>query len=98
MAEFKINRLRFTWAGPWVAETTYAKDAVVSFNGFSYVCIFAHTASLDFNDDLYNVLEDESPFPYWTKMLEGHTWIGTWTPEATYNLNNIKSFRNPICG
>lgn len=92
MAEFKINRLRFTWAGPWIAETTYAKDAVVSFNGFSYVCIFAHTSSLDFNDDLYNVLEDESPFPYWTKMLEGHTWIGTWTPEATYNLNNIVLF------
>ena len=92
MAEFKINRLRFTWAGPWVAATTYAKDAIVSFNGFSYVCIFAHTSSLNFNDDLYNVLEDESPFPFWTKMLEGHTWIGTWTPGSNYSLNNIVLF------
>lgn len=92
MAEFKINRLRFTWAGPWVGETSYAKDEIVSFNGFSYVCIFAHTSSLDFNDDLYNVLEDESPFPYWTKMLEGHTWIGTWAPDTNYNLNNIVLF------
>ena len=92
MAEFKINRLRFTWAGPWVGETAYAKDEIVSFNGFSYVCIFAHTSSLNFNDDLYNVLEDESPFPYWTQMLEGHTWIGTWTPNTSYTLNNIVLF------
>ena len=91
MAEFKIDRLRFTWAGPWETNHVYAKDAVVSFNGQSYVCLVAHTSG-SFNDDLNHVGGDGLPVPYWTLMLDGHTWIGVWTPNTSYSLNNIVVF------
>jgi hypothetical protein len=91
MAEFKIDRLRFTWAGPWVTGTNYSKDSVVSFNGQSYVCLINHLAG-NFNNDLNNVGGDGIALPYWTLMLDGHTWIGTWGPSTNYSLNNIIIF------
>ena len=91
MAEFKINRLRFTWAGPWVTSTNYSKDSIVSFNGQSYVCLINHLSG-NFNNDLNNVGGDGIALPYWTLMLDGHTWVGTWTPSTNYSLNNIVIF------
>lgn len=89
MAEFKIDRLRFTWKGIWQTGTVYAKDAVVSENGRSYVCLTAHTAGSVFNNDLNNTGEDGSPQPYWTLMLDGHTWRGAWEPGISYTIGNI---------
>lgn len=89
MAEFKIDRLRFTWKGVWQAGTVYAKDAIVSENGRSYVCLISHTARPNFNDDLNNTAEDGAPVPYWTLMLNGSTWRGPWQPGTTYTENNI---------
>ncbi len=89
MAEFKIDRLRFTWKGIWQTGTVYAKDAVVSENGRSYVCLIAHTAGSVFNNDLNNTAEDGAPLPYWTLMLDGHTWRGPWEPGISYTIGNI---------
>lgn len=91
MAEFKIDRLRFTWAGQWATATTYSKDSVVAYNGQSYVCLINHTAG-SFNNDLNHVGGDGRPLPYWILMLDGHTWIGTWMPSTSYSLNNIVVF------
>ena len=89
MAEFKIDRLRFTWKGIWSSATTYPKDSIVSENGRSYVCLIAHTSTSNFNNDLNHTAEDGSPVPYWTLMLDGHTWRGPWTPVTSYTVGNI---------
>ena len=92
MAEFKIGRLRFTWAGAWTTGTFYNRDAVASYNGKTYVCLTPHTAA-DFYDDFYHVDPvDGSPTPYWTLMLDGKQWKQDWLPNTYYSLGNIVKY------
>ena len=48
MAEFRIDRIRYNWKGPWVASTAYIKDDIVSYGGKTFVSLISHTASADF--------------------------------------------------
>jgi hypothetical protein len=66
MAEFKIARLRYNWAGEWADSTFYNRDAVVQYNGKTYVCLVAHTSAEDFYDDFYYQTESLADEPRWT--------------------------------
>ena len=85
MSEFKISRLRFSWAGEWADATVYNKDEVVQFEGKAYVCLIPHTSS-----GFYNDLNDI--FPKWELMMTGQTWKGPWTQFGVYSLDNIVVF------
>ena len=91
MAEFKIGRLRFTWAGAWTTGTFYNRDAVVQFNGKTYVCLVPHNAST-FYADLAHVSDTGAQTPYWSLMLDGHAWKTAWTPNTAYALGNIVTY------
>ena len=88
MAEFKISRLRFTWAGTWETSKFYNRDAVVEFNGKTYVCLVPHTSS-EFYADFGYITPSGASTPYWTLMLDGHQWKQEWTPDTDYALGNI---------
>ena len=96
MADFKINRIRFTWKGDWVATTlslptAYIKDDIVRYGGKSYVCLVGHGASVDFNTDLNFVnvdVEPDVPAPKWGLWLDGYEWKGAWTPNTFYDLGD----------
>ena len=94
-AEFKIGRLRYTWKGAWQTATFYNRDAVISYNGKSYVCIVPHT-STDFYDDYENVETSGEINPYWVIMTEGTTWKGEWQPGILYNLGAIVSYGGAV--
>ncbi len=85
MSEFKISRLRFSWAGEWADATAYNKDEVVQFEGKAYVCLIPHTAT-----GFYNDLNDI--FPKWELMMTGQTWKGPWQQFGVYSLDNIVVF------
>ena len=86
--EFKIGRLRYTWKGYWATATFYNRDAVISYNGKTYVCLIPHTSN-DFYDDLNHVDPVEGSTPYWVIMLEGQSWKGNWSPTTQYTLSNL---------
>ena len=90
-AEFKIGRLRFTWAGEWETGTFYNRDAVSQFNGKTYVCVTPHTSGV-FYDDLYYSTPEGGPLPYWILMIDGRTWKQEWLPGTAYSLGNIVRF------
>jgi Concanavalin A-like lectin/glucanases superfamily len=83
-AEFKISYFRYTWVGQWQPSTQYAADSMVQYQGKMYVCTIANTSSSNFNTDLF-----ASPYPYWSLVIDGKTWIGTWTPSTSYSLGNL---------
>ena len=85
MSEFKISRLRFSWAGPWRDQTFFNKDEIVQFNGKAYVCLIPHTSN-EFYRDL------EAAEPKWELMMTGQTWKGPWSPLEQYALDNIVIF------
>ena len=85
MSEFKISRLRFSWAGEWVDQKAYNKDEIVQYNGKAYVCLVPHTSN-SFYNDLNAVI------PKWELMMTGQTWKGTWEPITFYSLDNIIIF------
>jgi len=87
-AEFKIGRLRFTWAGVWATGVTYARDNVIQYNGKVYACLTPHTSSSFYND--INVLK------YWNLIAEGKTWIGPWVSSTSYSLGNLVSYGGEI--
>jgi len=95
MAEFKIGRLRFTWKGQWAPATFYNRDAVVQYEGKTYVCLEAHT-SADFYAELNFVTISGASTPYWTIMLEGSTWKGEYTSGTSYSLGNKVSFGGSV--
>ena len=85
MSEFKISRLRFSWAGPWRDQTFFNKDEIVQFNGKAYVCLIPHTSN-NFYSDL------GAAEPKWELMMTGQTWKGPWNPLTQYALDNIVIF------
>jgi hypothetical protein len=79
MADFVLGRLKFTFLGPWVAATSYIKDDIITYGGIAYACTGNHTASSFFYTDISN----------WTKIAPGFNWVGTWTANTQYNLNDV---------
>ena len=97
MAEFKINRLRYTWSGPWVAGTAYGKDSVVQYSGKTYACLIAHTASVtSFYNDLNFVTPQGASTPYWAIILDGKTFRGPWVTARVYNTGNLTLFGGQV--
>ena len=86
-SEFKIGRLRFTWQGAWTSATFYQRDSVVQKDGKTYVCLVPNTSSSNFYTDL-----NQTPFPYWTLIVDGKTFLGPWTGGYSYGLGNILIF------
>jgi hypothetical protein len=92
MAEFKLDRFKYTWRGDWSAGTDYNRDDIVRVGGKSYVCIVTHTASPSFFTDLNYILPDSQPpqpQPKWTVMIDGRTFQGEWESGRDYNLGDI---------
>jgi hypothetical protein len=86
-AEFKIGRLRFTWAGQWATSTIYARDNVVQYNGKIYVCLTPHTSdSVNFYTNSAN----------WNLVADGKTWVGNWNSGTFYALGNLVSYGGEI--
>ena len=92
-AEFKIGRLRFTWEGAWTPGTFYNRDAVVQYQGKTYVCLVPNTSDAsNFYNDLYFVTQAGASTPYWSLILDGKTWTGAWQAGHLYSLGNIALF------
>ena len=99
MADFKINRIRFTWKSNWVTATAYTKDDIVRYGGKSYVCLVSHTASADFNTDLnsidYGTVPD-TPTPRWVLWFDGYEWKNNWQPATFYKLGDYVKYGSII--
>ena len=91
MAEFKISRLRYNWEGEWETDKDYIRDAVVRYNGKTYVCFEAHTSG-DFYEDLNHTTEIGALTPYWRLMLDGKEWKQAWEPTTYYSIGNIVTY------
>ena len=50
MADFKLDRIKFRWAGDWQTQKEYRKDDVVRYMGKAYVALENHTATNNFYD------------------------------------------------
>ena len=85
-AEFKIGRLRYTWAGTWAPGTDYSRDDVVLKDGKAYTCLIPNTSSTNFYTDL------NATFPCWQKTSDGKTWTGTWSTGQMYGPGQIVIF------
>ena len=85
-AEFKIGRLRYTWAGTWTPATEYSRDDVIINDGKAYTCLIPNTSSANFYTDLY------ATFPVWQLMTDGKTWVGPWTSGYSYGVGHIVIF------
>ena len=92
MAEFKLDRFKYTWKGDWTADTEYVRDDIVRVNGKSYVCLLSHTADAVFAEDLNAILPGSEPpqlQPKWKVMTSGRSYLGDWTESTAYNLGDI---------
>jgi len=95
MSEFKLERFKYNWTGPWLPGTTYNRDDVVNVNSKSYVCIKQHVSNADFNIDLKATVPLSSPpvpDPYWILMTGGQSFVGRWTNNQQYEEGDIVLF------
>jgi hypothetical protein len=99
MADFKINRIRFTWKDTWATSTAYTKDDIVRYRGKSYVCLVGHTASADFNTDLNYIdvsTTPDEPAPKWGLWLDGYEWRNNWSTSTLYNLGDYVRYNSIV--
>ncbi len=92
MAEFKLERFKYTWKGEWITGTVYKRDDIVRVGGKSYVCLEGHTADAKFKTDLLAVLEGSNPpqaAPRWRLMTDGRSYKGQWATATTYAISDI---------
>jgi hypothetical protein len=90
MAEFKLARLRFTWNGTWLPGTVYNRDAIVQYNGKSYVCLVPNTSSTVFETDL------NAPIPIWSLLIDGKQWNGAWVTGTAYGVGDIVTYGGAV--
>ena len=94
MAEFKFERLRYTWRSAWTSNTRYNPDDIVSYGSKVYVCVVKHDSQADFYGDL-NFLNNEIPpksVPRWVLLTEGKEWRSEWDTSTLYNLGDIVKY------
>jgi len=94
MAEFKLERFKYTWKGSWTENTAYKRDDVIVAGGRSYVCIVGHTAGDDFADDLYATVPGSNPpisQPKWRLMTGGGAYRGQWVASREYFEGDLVS-------
>lgn len=99
MADFKINRIRFTWKSDWAQATAYTKDDIVRYHGKSYVCLVGHTASADFNTDLEYIdvsTNPDTPAPKWVLWFDGYEWRNNWAINTLYNMGDYVRYNSVI--
>jgi len=90
MAEYLLGRIKFVWQGAWATSTSYLVDDVVSYNGKTYICVVAHTASALFDTDFQNVV------PRWNLMSDGVTWSGNWTNGTYYDIGSLVKYGGTV--
>ena len=90
MAEYLLGRIKFVWQGAWVTGTGYLVDDVVSYNGKTYICVVAHTASTLFDTDFLNVT------PKWNLMSDGITWTGNWANATYYDQGSLAKYGGTV--
>ncbi len=90
MAEFKLSRIRFNWKGEWSGGNDYIIDDMVSYKGFTYVCLRTHTGATFYNDLAGTDVTPASP--KWKKQSEGKVWLGDWTVSTIYAVGNIVKY------
>ena len=99
MAEFKLDRFKYTWKGQWTQSTEYLKDDIVYNGGKSYVCIVSHAASTEFGTDLARILPGSNPpqpAPYWIVMTSGKTFSGDYEIGVEYVPGEIVLFQGKL--
>ena len=92
MAEFKLDRFKYSWKGDWTTGTDYKRDDIVRVGGKSYVCIVTHIAASNFYVDLLYTVPGSNPpvpDPKWVVMTSGSSFVGNWTIGNAYNLGDI---------
>ena len=95
MAEFKLDRFKYTWKGQWTQSTEYLKDDIIYNGGKSYVCIVSHAASTEFGTDLARILPGSNPpapAPYWIVMTSSKTFSGNYEIGVEYVPGEIVLF------
>ena len=90
MAEFKLSRIRFNWKGEWSGGNDYIVDDMISYKGFTYVCLRTHTSATFYNDLAGTDLTPAKP--KWKKQSEGKVWTGDWTVSTIYAVGNIVKY------
>ena len=90
MAEFKLSRIRFNWKGEWTGGVDYIVDDMISYKGFTYVCLRTHTSATFYNDEAGT---DVTPArPKWKKQSEGKVWTGDWAVSTIYAVGNMVKY------
>jgi hypothetical protein len=93
MADFNLNRIRFTWKGNWTASTTYIKDDIVLYQGKAYVCLIGHSSD---SSTIYPDLNLAVPDTRWELMFDGNQWRNNWTSETYYNRGDIIKYNGYV--
>ena len=99
MAEFKLERFKYTWKGDWVTGTAYKRDDVIRVGGKSYVCIITHVSNPAFRTDLTAVLPGSvppQPQPKWVLMTSAVSFQGDWIAGIDYNLGDLVVFNGSL--
>jgi hypothetical protein len=99
MAEFKLERFKYTWKGDWVTNTAYKRDDVIRVGGKSYVCVITHVSNPAFRTDLTAVLPGSvppQPQPRWVLMTSAVSFQGDWIDGIDYNLGDLVVFNGSL--
>lgn len=97
MAQFKLDRIRYTWQGIWTASSSYTKDDIVRFGGNTYVALETHVSDgTDFYQDLNATDQYGNDAPKWVVMTDGVTWTDEWLVENAYKLNDLVKYRGIV--
>lgn len=99
MAEFNLERFKYSWKGDWTANTTYDRDDIVRVSGKAYVCVKGHVSDNIFANDLNAILPGSNPpqpDPRWIVMVASRSFKGEWTENTDYLQDDIVHYQGSL--
>jgi hypothetical protein len=82
----------------WSASTRYRVGDVIRYNGYTYECVLEHTSGSVSNGVIVgnNDADADSTAETWKTVVENYTYVGAFTPNTRYRLNDLVKYGGSI--
>ena len=82
----------------WLASTRYRVGDVIRYNGYTYQCVLEHTSGTVSDGVIVGNadLDADSTAETWNVVVENYTYVGTYTANTRYRLNDLVKYGGSI--
>ena len=96
--KWEVFAIGSNFRNTWLASTRYRVGDVIRYNGYTYQCVLEHTSGTVSDGVIVGNadLDADSTAETWNVVVENYTYVGTYTANTRYRLNDLVKYGGSI--